>query len=103
MIKYTPFLKLKQNEIGALRELHGDVIEFIKPLFDLPRTSRKQSEKEIAKRIEMAFKCMEKLDKENKLEFYLDNFDLDDDIKIKGIDQYHFILAKFDRFSPIPV
>lgn len=106
-IKYSPFLKLKQNEVKAIEELDDAVACAIRPLFDIPRTTKNQSEAGVVKRIDMGHSSLEKLyenlSADVNLEFYIDNHDIDDDILISGICQYSYILNKFKSYEPIPV
>lgn len=104
MTIYHPFLKLKQNEILSLETLSLDTRSCIRPLFDVPRTSKKQNADEILERIRIGLEKMERLqEKAGPLPFYIDNFDLDDDLKINGQDQYRYILNTFKKFRAIPV
>ena len=103
MIKYSPFLKLKSNEAKALESLQKEVSIYVRPLFDIPRTSKIQTEQGIIKRIEMGFKSITELYRKQPIEFYLDNNDIDDDITLSGSNQYEYILLKFSEFKPIPV
>lgn len=104
MIKYSPFLKLKQNEVQAIESLDDDIAGAIRPLFDIPRTSKVQTEKGVSDRIALGFKNILALfEVHEALEFYVDNIDIDDDIDIKGVDQYRYILRMFQEFHAIPV
>ena len=82
-IKYSPFLKLKQNEVKAIEELDDVIIGDIRPLFDIPRTTKNQSEFGIVKRIDMGLASLKKLydgfEGDTSLEFYIDNHDSDAD------------------------
>jgi len=104
MVKYSPFLKMKQNEVQAIRELSGDVSLDIRPVFDIPRESKEQTLDGIKDRLRKGKKEVAALFKgRNVIEFYLDNYDLDDSIYIDGSPQYGFILNDFRQFYPIPV
>jgi hypothetical protein len=99
MTHYIPFLKLKSNEIGAILEFEKKKSEKITPFFDIPRPS-KHNETNVLKRIAIGKKEITKL---GSREFYLDNYDLDDTLKLRGIDQYKFILDNFSGSNFIPV
>lgn len=104
MSKYIPFLKFKQNEIQALGKIDSHTTSRIRPFFDIPRTSKNQSDVEIKKRINLGIKHLSKLITEKgDFEFYIDNFDLDDDIELDGVSQYRNILGRFIEFNAIPV
>jgi hypothetical protein len=100
MINYIPFLKLKQNEILAIKTLKDDHIDSVVPFFDIPRPKNQNTE-EIINRV-MTGKAQ--ADKYlNDIEFYLDNYDLDDTIKIGKSPQYEIILEQFKNHKVIPV
>lgn len=100
MPKYIPFLKMKQNEIQAIRELKGSVRDVIVPFFDIPRP-KNSDEDEILERLRIARKNAD-ADLVNEV-FYLDNFDLDESIDLNGKPQYEAILDAFSSFDVIPV
>lgn len=100
MIKYVPFLKMKQNEIQAVVEVKNEILDKIIPFFDVPRP-KQNSELEIRERIRIAKKCAEA--NLSEIKFYLDNFDTDESVLIDGVAQYEFILRQFEKFSIIPV
>jgi len=104
MPKYIPFLKLKQNELQSLSELKFSIQEKIRPFFDVPRTSKNQSAAEIYERLDLGIGQLQKLIKQRGMfEFYVDSFDLDDSILLKGLGQYAYILSRFAEFRAIPV
>lgn len=104
MPRYIPFLKFKQNEIQAIGELDSSTRSKIRPFFDVPRTSKNQSASEIEQRLDLGIKHLSKLVNEiETFDFYIDNFDLDDDIELQGISQYAAILASLINFNAIPV
>lgn len=47
MIKYVPFLKLKQNEIQSVGVLDGGIRDQIAPMYDIPRTQKVMDEAEV--------------------------------------------------------
>jgi len=104
MIIYTPFLKLKQNELQAIGELSPDVVHSLRPLYDVPRTSKNLTDKNIIERIQKGAKELKKLNnKYPGIPFYLDNYDLDDTILLNGHSQYGHIIRSFHEFNPIPI
>jgi hypothetical protein len=101
-LSYSPFLKLKVNEIAALVALSVEVLEKITPFFDLPRKSDQMSEAVLRQMVTKAARKVEKnLGKEYS--FYLDNFDLSDDWTIDGEVSYSFVIDAFRETMFIPV
>ncbi|MBN0120112.1 hypothetical protein JTL56_34775, partial [Pseudomonas aeruginosa] len=56
MIKYVPFLKLKQNEIQSVGVLDGGIRDQIAPMYDIPRTQKVMDEAEVIDRLRIADK-----------------------------------------------
>lgn len=100
MQTYTPFLKLKQNEISAIYEMEQKWTGFIVPFFDLPRPNE-NNETVILSRLEAGKKQLTK--SLTNTEFYIDNFDVDDSISLRGVPQYEFILESLKDLKSIPV
>ncbi|WP_335957983.1 beta family protein [Acinetobacter bereziniae] len=100
-MNYIPFLKFKVNEVGALKELEIHLKETLTPFFDLPRKEN-ISEEAFKKMIEQLVRKYE-LNLKAFSEFYLDNFDIDDSLKISGDENYKFALEKFINTPLIPV
>ncbi len=100
MSLYVPFLKLKQNEISATALVVKGLGDQLTPFFDIPRP-QEVSEKAIIKRLMLGRECIDKHLPDT--EFYIDNFDLDDSIKLGAQDQYAFILDMFADRPIIPV
>lgn len=101
MNNYIPFLKLKSNEILAIKELEAELQEEITPFFDFPRkdvftedTFKKTTETMVrsVKRHLGNISC-----------FYLDNFDIDSNLEIDGINNYAYLLESFSDCPIIPV
>ncbi|SED24894.1 Beta protein [Burkholderia sp. WP9] len=101
MNNYVPFLKLKTGEIGALSTLDGKIKSSIVPFIDLPKKDGMTPE---------AFKTL--VDKgaksiANHLKqfpmFFLDNFDIDDSLKVDGEHNYNYAIKSFGKinFSPV--
>lgn len=101
MNNYTPFLKTKTNEIGALKVLHPTLKPFIAPFFDFPM-KKGLNEQSLKKSIDGTHKKIKTHLKEYR-NFYLDNFDVPDAITISGQDNYMYIIDKFSDTTFIPV
>jgi hypothetical protein len=100
MSRYIPFLKMKQNEVGALYELSLDIREQIIPFFDIPRP-KDDSEDAL---IDVIRKAKNNADRKLKgKEFYVDNYDLDDTQLLTGVSQYAYILNELKEHAIIPV
>ncbi|MEZ8378774.1 beta family protein [Vibrio splendidus] len=101
MNKYTPFLKFKVAEIGALKALEDDEISSITPFFDLAtkqditNTDVENTIKRGVRKYELNFK------KANS--FYIDDYDIDDSILINGDIVYNFLIDTFKDINYIPV
>jgi len=101
MNNYVPFLKLKTGEIGALATLDNPIKSSIVPFIDLPKKDGMTPD---------AFKVMvEKGAKRvaNHLKqfpmFFLDNFDIDDALKVDGDHNYSYVLRSFEKYNFAPV
>ncbi|MDR9836409.1 beta family protein [Herbaspirillum huttiense] len=100
MTLYVPFLKMKQNEIGAISAISQHHRNQLRPFFDIPKT-KTESRPEIIARITTAKK---QADKElSATEFYLDNYDVDDSVDIGGPSPYGSLLNYFREHRVIPV
>lgn len=97
---YTPFLKFKQNEILACYEYTKERDIPLVPFFDVPKP-KESNEEQILDRLRIGIKQFEK--NLHGIEFYIDNFDLDDSILISGSEQYRYILESLKDFNLIPV
>ncbi len=99
--RYTPFLKLKVNEVGAIKELAADVRQQITPFFDLPTASGLTA----ASFCEMVQKSAKKLSKlfGQDTPFYVDNFDIPEAITVDGDPNYQFVISTFSGMTFIPV
>lgn len=104
MTIYTPFLKLKQNELQAIASLATDIASTIRPLLDIPRPSKTPTEADILDRLRLGDKELGKMiTTHDDMEFFLDNYDLDDTVLLNGRPQYEAILDTFSAHNPIPV
>lgn len=102
MNNYIPFLKLKSNEIMALKELDTDLQNEIIPFFDIAKKQEVLTEEEFVKNIEtMKNKIINHL--KYIQAFYLDNFDIDTNFTVNGDASYKYILNQFDDMPLIPV
>lgn len=99
--KYTPFLKLKANEVGAFANLADEVSDNIVPFFDLPMKKALTA----ATFRTMVDKSARKMEKNlgNDRPFFLDNFDIPDAITVGGKPNYSYVAAAFSKLTFIPV
>lgn len=101
MNKYTPFLKFKASEMGALKLLDRSELSNVTPFFDLATKDDITSlaiENTITKGVrkyELNFKECNG--------FYIDDYDLDDNHKINGDIIYKFVINQFQNLPYIPV
>lgn len=104
MYNYAPFLKLKMNEIQAVYDLDSSVQNYTLPLFDIPKEKKQDIEGDILERISKGVKQLfTHTKKAPKLNFFIDNHDLDDSILLKGNNQYRYILSQLANYNVIPV
>ena len=102
MNEYSPFLKLKQNEITAIKKLDPPDRKTIIPLLELPRDDKKYTEGELIRKIDGIVKKMEN-GLESDFTFYIDNYEEPDEIKIHKNDNYLYMLESFKGFNMIPI
>jgi hypothetical protein len=102
MKNYVPFLKLKVNEVAALAALSDDIKSHVIPFFDLPRKKEGMSSEELSSIVSKGVKSIAKHLKSFSA-FFLDNFDIDDSIKINGLDNYEFVIDSLIGTNFIPV
>lgn len=101
MANYTPFLKAKTNEIAALSALTLDIKSSIVPFLDLPKKPTMTSDS-FRRMVNKAAVALGRHLKEIPA-FYIDNFDIDDDILVDGKDNYQFVIETFHELRFIPV
>lgn len=100
-LHYTPFLKLKQNEIMALKELSPVIKDKVVPFFDFslgrkeenPKTFD-QTTKKVAKQLQAHFGGDKAI--------YIDTYDVQDQI-VSGIHSYLYLLNSLNTMDLIPV
>ena len=99
--KYTPFLKLKANEVAAIASLSDVVKDKIVPFFDLARKDGMSP----AGFGSMVSKSAVKLRKYVGLTrpFFLDNYDIADDILLNGQPNYEAVMHEFRELNFVPV
>ncbi|EOV0853492.1 hypothetical protein ACOKV8_003577 [Vibrio parahaemolyticus] len=100
-MSYIPFLKFKVNEVAAIKELSLAHKKGLVPFFDLPR--RDDMDEESLTKIINALHRKYEINLTRLPAFYLDNFDIDDSIKIDGDDNYSYLLKIFSDAPIIPV
>lgn len=100
-MKYYPFLKLKLNEILAIKDLSPEISEIITPVFDIPRP-QKLTALTVAQAIESGKENLARHWIPDK-EFFLDAYDIPDHIRIHGSHVYQYVLEKFKSFKYIPI
>jgi len=112
MYNYTPFLKLKASEINALKELGENKKNNFIPFFDFPRKKSKKSRysgDQISDKNQLFANDLGRLeanfDRSLKwiTKFYLDNYDVEDEISLGNKYHYYDIISNFSKFGMIPV
>jgi len=101
MIKYVPFLKLKPNEIMAVKELDADLRQAVTPFFDFPY--KKERTEEDFKRTAGKMFCSVTRHLEGIPYFYLDNLDVDSNLTVDGDHNYAHLLTVFQDLPVVPV
>lgn len=102
MSKYIPFLKAKQNEIKSISELSQEVRNEICPFFDFPKKMDGYQEDEFLAAAERISRRLQK-NLEDNLQFYFDNFDLEEELEVDGEHNYRYLLQLFADLNVIPV
>ncbi|NMY53371.1 hypothetical protein [Pseudomonas sp. WS 5011] len=104
MYNYAPFLKFKQNEIQAVFSIYPDIQRFTLPLFDVPKEERQDTELDILNRLCKGEKQLAAhSEKIPDLNFFIDNFDLDDSVLLNGVQQYRYVLGALEAYNIIPI
>jgi hypothetical protein len=98
---YIPFLKLKQNEIMALKMLEGEIKAGLTPFFDFPNDVKGNTPENFINKAETEHKRIQKHLWQD-IQFYIDTYDVND-LDINGQHSYEYLLDAFRDFSVIPV
>lgn len=101
MIRYIPFLKAKQNELKAMSELAPEVKKAICPCFDFPR-KKEYSPMLLASTTDRIAEGI-KRNWGTVAEFYFDDRDVTQQLKVNGEDQYVYMLQALKGMPVIPV
>lgn len=97
---YTPFLKLKVNEVSGYYQLSDHIKDAIRPFFDLPMKKGLDS----TSFPDMAEKSARKLKRYvGDRAFFIDNIDIPDSVLVGGADSYAYVLDLFSKSNVIPV
>jgi hypothetical protein len=100
-VDYVPFLKLKGNEIAALKALDPELKVGLVPFFDIAKRDEMSEDDFTSMVTKAARSALKNLDEfEN---FFLDNFDISDLLKVDGDDNYEFVVDAFSELPFIPV
>jgi hypothetical protein len=102
MNNYIPFLKLKSAEILAIKELAAELQAEITPFFDFPQKKERFTEDNFKKTTKTMGNSLRR-HLGNMSNFYLDNFDIDSDMEIDGMNNYRYLLESFSDCPVIPV
>lgn len=102
MNSYVPFLKLKQGEIKALEMLKAHEKLSVTPLIELPRDDLYTAAL-LKKRIDLSARRLKKACSDNQFTFFLDNYEVSDDITIEGAQNYEYLLESLSGYRIIPV
>jgi hypothetical protein len=104
MHNYAPFLKFKQNEIQAVFSISLDVQKYTLPLFDIPKEKKQDTELDLLNRLSKGERQLAAHSKKiPSLDFFIDNYDLDDSVLLGGVEQYRYILSALQAYNIIPV
>jgi hypothetical protein len=103
MINYVPFLKTKTNEFAAVKELTPDIAQNIIPFFDIKRKEKDNYTEEEFKRVISVIKRKYELNLKNIHNFYLDDFDCNNDLFIDGKQSYGYVINQLSSLLFIPV
>lgn len=99
--KYIPFLKLKGNEIAALKALSPELKSRLIPFFDIPKKNPITSDG-LKSCILKAAKSVKK-NLAGYSQIYLDDYDIDESIKIDDDHSYGYAIREFSEINFIPV
>jgi len=99
---YIPFLKAKRGELTAMGELAPEVKQAICPFFDFPRKKANYAPETYTDTAQSIVASLKKHWGSNA-EFYFDDFDIDQKLKVKGEHQYSYMLKALHELQVIPV
>lgn len=102
MIRYIPFLKAKRGEFNAMGELALKVKQAICPFFDFPRQKADYDSDGYADKAQSIARGLQKHWGANS-EFYFDDLDVSQKLKVKGEEKYAFALGALHDLCVIPV
>lgn len=102
MIHYIPFLKAKRGELTAMGELSPNVKKRICPLFDFPRKKPDYNAVGYAETTESIATGLKK-HWGGDAEFYFDDLDIAQTLKVEDEHQYAFVLRTLKNLQVIPV
>ena len=100
MNNYIPFLKLKRNEISALKNLSQKILNELTVFFDFP-ASKDLTADEFIKKADSVYRSIKK--NLCGLNFYLDTYDIDSSLIINGNCCYQYLIDKFNGLPIVPV
>ncbi len=101
MNKYIPFLKLKAGEFAAIKTLSSSLKNQLTPFLEIPFNKEategwlKDKLPKIRRKIEINLVGI--------TAFYIDNYNIDSDLIVDGINNYQYILTNLKDFPLIPV
>ncbi len=101
MTRYVPFLKLKSNEIMAIRELETGLRQSLIPFFDFPYKKDRTAE-DLKKTAETMFRSISRNIGDVPW-FYLDNYDVNSNLIVDGVHNYAYLLSIDADLPIIPV
>lgn len=90
------------NEVAAIKALDDNLKQQLTPFFDFPRKDDGTTEADLVTSINALYRKYE-INLETLPYFYIDNYDIDDNLLINGNDSYYYILNKFSNANIIPV
>jgi hypothetical protein len=102
MIRYMPFLKAKRGELTAMGELAPEVKQVICPFFDFPRR-KPDYESEVYAATTRSIATSLRKHWGVDAEFYFDDFDIAQTLKVEDEHQYGYVLRTFKGLQVISV
>ena len=100
-ISYIPFLKLKTNEIMAIKELDADLRKSLTPFFDFPYKNNR-TEQDFKNTADRIFRSISRHLGDIPC-FYLDNYDVDSNLIVDGGNSYAYLLEICEDLPIVPV